>query len=70
MLRIARILFWLGVVVIIGELAVDLTNVIHMRNANISGYNVSNFIYLLMSAVYQGGVLIGLGKILEVLHNR
>lgn len=70
LLKTAQFLFWLGVVImVVGVLANGYTFVWAISH-HLMGYNFSNFAMVLLSPLGQGGLLIGIAKILEEFHSR
>ena len=67
MSRTGRFLFALGVAVMVFEVIGVLINMIHAKAIHQFALNGSAWIGLLFGAFFQGGTLIGLGKIIELL---
>ena len=51
------------------ELATNVYNLIHLSVIHAIGMNAASMISVLLGSFFQGGVLIGIGKILEAIQN-
>ena len=69
-MKTAKFLFWLGVVVIIAEFVANLVSMVHVSVAHVVDFNWSFYIISLFGSFTQGGLLIGVGKILEAIHDK
>lgn len=66
----AKFLFWLGIIVMIVEFFATAFTFIHYASVHAVGTNWSNYLQVLFGSFFQGGVLIGLGKILEAMQSK
>lgn len=69
-MKTAKFLFWLGVLVMAVELVANLSTIVRIVSVHAIGLNWGTSVTLLFGGFSQGGVLIGLGKILEALQNK
>lgn len=69
-LKASQFLIWLGIVVLIVEVVANLYNVIHLNAVHATGMNIGSTITVLFSSLFQGGLLIGVGKILEAIQSK
>jgi phage-related protein len=66
--KTAKFLFWIGVVVpVVGVIEAAYTTFLTLSEARVS-YSASVFVASIFSSLWQGGLLIGIAKILEKLH--
>lgn len=65
--RTAKVLFWLGVVIVVVGVCANLYSLIRIINLHAVGYNVGAFIISIISPLWQGGLLIGVARIIEIL---
>lgn len=70
MLGTARFLFWLGVIVMVFEVVGNFINIVHLISVHAFTLNESAWTSMFLGSFYQGGTLIGLGKILESLNSK
>lgn len=72
-MNIARFLVWLGVVVIAVGIAgnlYSLSAVFRFGPSHVVGFNFSSVFMMVTDSLFQGGVLIGLGKIVEIMQKK
>lgn len=70
MSRTGRFLFFLGMVVMVVELIANIVGMVRMSSIHASGMNWGTTIVVLISSFFQGGTLMGLGKIIELLDRK
>jgi hypothetical protein len=67
-------LIWAGAILIVLDLIANLYNgfgaAFRFGPAHVVGFNFGNAMVMLVSSVSEGGVLMGLGKIIEVLQKK
>ncbi|WAH37476.1 hypothetical protein [Alicyclobacillus dauci] len=67
MSRSGRFLFFLGIVVMVVELIANIVSIVRFSSINAVGMNWGSTIAMLFGSFFQGGTLMGLGKIIELL---
>jgi hypothetical protein len=67
---VARFLFWLGIVWMVIGVCGNCYTFLHSIAQNAIGYNAGGFVISMFSPLWQGGLLIGVAKILEKLHSK
>lgn len=70
MSRVGRFLFVLGIVVIVVELVANIASIAYLSSMHPINMNWSSDVSLLVASLYQGGTLMGLGKIIELLERK
>jgi hypothetical protein len=72
-LKISRFLIWLGIVItivgIVGNLF-SLSTVFRFGPSHVVGFNFTSVFMMVTDSLFQGGVLIGLGKIIEIMQKK
>ncbi|QSO54747.1 hypothetical protein JZ785_14020 [Alicyclobacillus curvatus] len=68
--QVGKFLFYLGLVVMVVDLVASIVNIVHLSSIHAIGLNGSSSVIVLFQSFYQGGVLIGLGKIIELLERK
>ena len=63
-MRTGKVLFWLGIVVMVLEL------IFYIRTLILIPHSLTNAGVAIGSPVWQGGTLIGIGKIIEKLYSK
>jgi hypothetical protein len=65
---VSKFLFWLGIVIMVVGVIVNTYTTIHVVAIRAVGDNIgASFIMSIVSPLWQGGILIGIAKILEKL---
>lgn len=70
MSRVGRFLFVLGIIVMVVELVANLYSVVRLSTIHAVGMNWGTSIVVLLGSFTQGGTLMGLGKIIELLERK
>ncbi|WDL98465.1 hypothetical protein [Alicyclobacillus sp. ALC3] len=70
MSMIGRFLFFLGVAVMVVELIANVVSIARFSAAHAVGMNWGSEIDVLLGSFFEGGMLIGLGKIIELLERK
>ncbi len=70
MLRTGRFLFLLGIVVMVVELIANIVGIVRLSSIHAVGMNWGTTIVVLFGSFFQGGTLMGLGKIIELLERK
>jgi hypothetical protein len=65
--RTAKALFWLGIVIMVVGVITNVYTLIHTIDVHAVGYNAGAFVISIFSPLWQGGLLIGVAKIIEIL---
>lgn len=69
-MRTAKVLFWLGILAMVAGVYGNVYTYVHAVAIHAVGYNAGVFIVPLFSSIGQGGLLIGVAKIIEVVSSR
>jgi MFS superfamily sulfate permease-like transporter len=67
MSRIGTFLFGLGIIVMVAECAANIASFIQLSSIHSTGLNSGSEIVLLCGAFFQGGTLMGLGRVIQLL---
>jgi hypothetical protein len=70
MSRTGRFLFYLGIVVMVVELIANIVSIVRLSSIHAVGMNWGSTIVVLFGSFYQGGTLMGIGKIVELLERK
>jgi hypothetical protein len=70
MSRTGRFLFFLGIVVMVVELIANIVSIVRLSSVHAVGMNWASTIVVLFGSFFQGGSLMGLGKIIELLERK
>jgi hypothetical protein len=68
--KTAKFLFWLGVVIMVVGVLGHIYSLIPVVREGTVGYNAGAFAFSIVSPLWEGGLLIGVAKILEKLHSK
>ncbi len=69
-IKTAKILFWLGIVIMIVGVCGNVYTLVHTIDMHAVGYNVGAFVISIFSPLWQGGLLIGVAKIIKILSSK
>jgi hypothetical protein len=68
--QVGKFLFYLGLVVMVVDLVANIVTIVRLGSMHAIGLNAGSTVVVLFQSFYQGGVLIGLGKIIELLERK
>jgi len=66
----AKVLFLLGIVIAVVGVIMNVYSFLHAISVHAIGYNLGTFIISIFSPLGQGGLLVGVAKIIEILDSK